>query len=84
MSTGVRVGAVGAQRCTTRTKTPCIPTIDVVRKDVLRIDEGSKGDEEDGLLKFYKVISFGKAIGFIEQAYSQVWRQCAHLFLSFD
>lgn len=25
-----------------RSKTPCIPTIDVLRKDLLRIDEGSK------------------------------------------
>jgi len=50
---------------------PCIPTIDVLRKDMLRIDEGSKGDEEGGLLKFFKVVSFGKAINFIEQAYSQ-------------
>ncbi len=50
---------------------PCIPTIDVLRKDVLRIDEGSKGDEEAGLLKFFKMTSFGKAISFIEKAYCQ-------------
>ena len=49
---------------------PCIPTIDVLRKDMLRIDEGSKGDEDDGLLKFFKLVSFGKAVHFIEQAYS--------------
>ena len=49
---------------------PCIPTIDVLRKDMLRIDEGSKGDEDDGLCKFFKLVSFGKAIHFIEQAYS--------------
>ena len=52
-------------------KVACIPTIDVLRKDLLRIDEGSKGDEEDGLVKFFKIVSFGKAIHFIEQAYSQ-------------
>jgi hypothetical protein len=38
---------------------------------MMRIDEGSKGDEHDGLLKFFKIVSFGKAIHFIEQAYSQ-------------
>ena len=48
---------------------PCIPTIDVLRKDLLRIDEGSKGDDDDGLLKFFKIVSFGKAVHFIEQAY---------------
>jgi hypothetical protein len=52
-------------------KLPCIPTIDVLRKDVLRIDEGSKGDEDEGLIKFFKIYSFGKAISFIEKAYSQ-------------
>jgi hypothetical protein len=39
-------------------------------QDVLRIDEGSKGDEEDGIIKFFKLVSFGKAIHFIEKAYS--------------
>ena len=54
-----------------KNQTPCIPTIDVLRKDMMRIDEGSKGDEEDGLLKFFKLVSFGKAVHFVEQAYSQ-------------
>lgn len=30
-----------------------------------------QGDEEDGLVKFFKISSFGKAISFFEQAYSQ-------------
>ena len=52
-------------------KLPCIPTIDIIRSDLLRIDEGSKGDSTyDDHFKFFKIVSFGKAIHFIERAYS--------------
>ena len=52
-------------------KLPCIPTIDLIRTDLLRIDEGSKGDytKEKDHIKFFKIVSFGKAIQFIEQAF---------------
>lgn len=58
---------------------PCIPTIDVLRKDVLRIDEGSKGDEDDGCVKFFKLVSFGKAIHFIEKGKQQSRSQISEL-----
>jgi hypothetical protein len=64
---------------------PCIPTIDVLRKDVLRIDEGSKGDEDDGCVKFFKLVSFGKAIHFIEKGeWVCLNVLCSELFSVFD